>query len=93
MKDSFYMYVSYKKYVCYSCRNTIHVQLRLINLITGETWDFYTHPSSTEFSFPPRLTSPSGMRYCVEIRNFTTEVLGLYKSVVPMEKLYFKSKC
>ena len=84
--------IKFLKCLCNYYSNITRVQLRLINLITGETWDFYLNPSTRNFRIPPELVKPSGMRYCVEVRKLTTEVHWRYtllKTVVPMEKLYF----
>ena len=71
------------------------VQLRLINKTSGEIWDFYLNPSTTEYTFPPELISPVGTRYCAEIRVFTSEFKQsqiLYRTVEPLLKDYWQSK-
>ena len=72
------------------------IQLRLLNFITGETWDFYLNPSSADFTLPPGLVFPFGERYCAEIRIFTTEVcqdFKLFRTAEPMIKAYWESQC
>ena len=75
------------------CSHANLVQLRLINLATGKTWDFYLNPSTKEFTFPPDLISPFNMRYRLELRVLTTKGYNLFKTKEPMLKAYWESRC